>query len=255
MDIFLEERDCSFPLLEGSFVPSRCCLFTVCGTHVNSTSAAHKYMRLQRASDLGISKSLTLFSSRFYFYLIHVSSRVCPSPHFREFLSLFLSTTATGDGPIVLRKTMVYDRAKGHDTTSFSKSSSHKYSHGSARSLTLWDTVRLLRGIKPVVKIACKNSGTRGSLQMFAVMNAPELDEIDGERFKSAVTVSKARRMVKRRDDDDERTSKTLHLLRIKGSSRLSSEGELSACAHARFILQNTIRIVKYIKNKFWIIK
>ncbi|XP_032667813.1 F-box/LRR-repeat protein 3-like [Odontomachus brunneus] len=71
---------------------------------------------------------------------------------------------------------------------------------------------------------------------IFAVMNAPELDEIDGERFKSAVTVSKARRMEQRRDSDDERSSKTLHLLRIKGSLRLSPEGIFVLADHCRWL-------------------
>ncbi|EFN87630.1 F-box/LRR-repeat protein 3 [Harpegnathos saltator] len=51
--------------------------------------------------------------------------------------------------------------------------------------------------------------------------------DLDGERFKSAVTISKARRREQHRDGDgdDDRRCKTLHLLRVRGSQRLSAEG------------------------------
>lgn len=59
-------------------------------------------------------------------------------------------------------------------------------------------------------------------------MNTAELvaHEIDGERFKSVVTISKARKK-EQHNGDDERSSKTLYLLRVKESLRLSPEGNL----------------------------
>lgn len=60
---------------------------------------------------------------------------------------------------------------------------------------------------------------------MFAVMSTAKL-EIDDERFKSAVVISKDKnveyRKKHRRDENDLRT---LHLVRVKGFPRLLPEG------------------------------
>lgn len=61
---------------------------------------------------------------------------------------------------------------------------------------------------------------------MFVVMNTAKLAEleINGERFRSLVTISKTRKKEQRRDSDDENNSMTC-LLRDNDHPRLSSEG------------------------------
>lgn len=63
---------------------------------------------------------------------------------------------------------------------------------------------------------------------MFAVTSTEKLG-INDERFKSAITISKAKNVECRKDYccDDENDPKILHLVRVKGFPRLLPEGNL----------------------------
>jgi len=69
---------------------------------------------------------------------------------------------------------------------------------------------------------------------MFAVTSTEKLG-INDERFKSAVTISKAKNVEYRKDYccGDENDPKTLHLVRVKGFPQLLPEGNSKTiCCH-----------------------
>lgn len=72
---------------------------------------------------------------------------------------------------------------------------------------------------------------------MFAVTSTEKLG-INDERFKSAITISKAKNVECRKDYccDDENDPKILHLVRVKGFPRLLPEGILALTNYCRWL-------------------